>query len=145
LEARKLAARRRNHEKKKHAMPQPESKLELWSELRPVLDRELSKLPDKYRVVLIACDLEDKTRSEVAELLGLPEGTVASRLARARAMLAKRLKRHRVIVSPLMLANLLAAKAAHLALPESLVATVSHAAFAPAGASRAGVLADAVL
>jgi RNA polymerase sigma factor (sigma-70 family) len=145
LEARKLAARRRNHEKKKHAMPHSESNPDLWSEMRPVLDCELSKLPDKYRVVLIACDLEDKTRSEVAGMLGVPEGTVASRLARARAMLAKRLERHRVIVSPLMLANLLADKAAHVALPEALVASVSQSTFAPDGASRAGVLADAVL
>src|SRR5438093_644108 len=92
LEARKVAARRRNLEKKKQAMPKPETDAELWQELRPVLDQELSRLPDKFRVVVIACDLEGKTRSEVADLLGVPEGTVASRLARARGMLAKRLR-----------------------------------------------------
>jgi hypothetical protein len=41
----------------------------------------LSRLPDKYRAVLVLCDLEGKTRTEAAVQLGLPEGTIASRLA----------------------------------------------------------------
>ena len=97
------SARRRNLEKKKLAMPQPESAAEIWSEMRPLLTRSLNWLPDKYRFVLVACDLEGKTRKTVADQLGVPEGTVASRLARARAMLAKRLQRHALIVSPLFL------------------------------------------
>lgn len=145
LEARKLAARRRNHEKKKHAMPKPESNAELWSELRPVLDQELSKLPDRYRFVLVASDLEGKTRAEVADLLGVPEGTVASRLSRARAMLAKRLQKHRLIVSPTLLASLLAKEAAPAVLPESLVASVSRSAMTSKTPSRAATIADAVM
>jgi hypothetical protein len=62
--------------------------------MQPMLDQELNRLPDKYRAILLLCDLEGKTRKEAAEQLDLPEGTVASRLARARAMLAKRLARH---------------------------------------------------
>ncbi len=145
LEARKLAARRRNHEKKKHAMPKPEATNELWTELRPVLDQELSRLPDKYRVVVVACDLEGKTRSEVADLLHLPEGTVASRLARARAMLAKRLQRHRLIVTPGFLAMLLAEEATSLELPETLVASASRLAHSSNGSARAASLAEAVV
>ena len=54
----------------------------MWQELRPALDRELARLPAKYRVPLLTCDLEGKTRKEAAVQLGWPEGTVASRLAR---------------------------------------------------------------
>src|SRR5215475_7226772 len=61
LEARKLAARRRVIEKKKIAAPQPEP-ASVWQEMRPVLDRELNRLPDNFRFVIVACDLEGKTR-----------------------------------------------------------------------------------
>src|SRR5260370_30651850 len=68
-------------------------------DLQLLLDQELSCLPQKYRVVLLLCDLEDKTRTQAAQQLGVPEGTVAGRLARARVMLAKRLSRHGLAVS----------------------------------------------
>src|SRR6516164_4060478 len=108
LEAKKMAARRRNREKKKFGMRRPEADPDRWQELRPLLDEELSRLSDKYRFVLIACDLEGHTRKEVAGALDLPEGTVASRLARARAMLAKRLKRRNLAMSATALAAILA-------------------------------------
>src|SRR5205807_2231948 len=92
LEAKKMAARRRNREKKRCEMPRPEPTNE-WHDLKPLLDLELSKLPDKYREVLVLSDLEGQTRKEIARALGVAEGTVASRLARARILLAKRLSR----------------------------------------------------
>ena len=83
LEARRAAAKRRLKEAK--AAPRIEAPVDVWEELRPALDRELARLPAKYRVPLLACDLEGKTRKEAAAQLGWPEGTVASRLSRARA------------------------------------------------------------
>ena len=62
-------------------------------DLRHVLDTELARLPERYRVLIVLCDLEGRTRSEAAQLLDVPEGTAASRLTRARAMLGKRLVR----------------------------------------------------
>src|SRR5262249_30656537 len=94
------AAKGRRREKQVAELPEPAvAEPDLWPDLPPLLDQELSRLPDKYRVAVVLCDLEGKTRKEVAGQLGLPEGTVASRLARARAILAKRLTRRGLAVS----------------------------------------------
>jgi hypothetical protein len=66
------------------------------NELRTLIEREVGRLPERYRVAVVLCDLEERTRKEAAQLLGWPEGSLSSRLARARAMLAKRLVRHRL-------------------------------------------------
>jgi RNA polymerase sigma factor (sigma-70 family) len=91
-EARRRAARRRALEAK--AVPRADVPAGAGADLRADLDRELARLPDKYRAVIVLCDLEGKTRREASNQLGWAEGTVASRLARARKMLAARLVRH---------------------------------------------------
>src|SRR5262245_40708616 len=92
LQARRAAARRKAREVQVTVMPETEAVQQgQWSDVQPLLDQELSRLPDNYRAVLVLCDLEGRTRKEVARQLGVPEGTVAGRLARARAVLAKRL------------------------------------------------------
>ena len=73
--------------------PRVEVSADPWAELWPVLDQELERLAQRYRAVIILCDLEGKTRKEVAHQLGCAEGTVASRLARGRSILADRLAR----------------------------------------------------
>jgi predicted RNA polymerase sigma factor len=91
LQARRIAVRRRARERQVSEMPEPASaEQDLWRDLQPLLDEALGRLPDKYRAVIVPCDLEGKTRKEVARQLGVPEGTVAGWLARARAMLAAR-------------------------------------------------------
>jgi len=62
-------------------------------ELAEVLDRELGRLPEKYRAPVILCHLEGLTHEEAARLLGCPTGTVGIRLMRARARLKQGLAR----------------------------------------------------
>jgi RNA polymerase sigma factor (sigma-70 family) len=94
LEAR--AARRRRREQQGSPLPKPavaDAPAE-WDELRPLLDRELDRLPAKYREAVVLCDLEGRTRQEAANLLGIPEGTLSGRVTTARRMLARRLTRY---------------------------------------------------
>jgi hypothetical protein len=63
-----------------------------FDDLAMVVDRELTRLPDKYRAVFLLCELEGRSLKEAAQLLGIPVGTIASRLARARSMLADQLR-----------------------------------------------------
>jgi RNA polymerase sigma factor (sigma-70 family) len=76
------------------------------TDLRDVIDGELLCLPRKYRELLVACDLEERDRRSVAAALGIPEGTLSSRLTAARKMLAGRLTKRGVallITAPIAL------------------------------------------
>jgi RNA polymerase sigma factor (sigma-70 family) len=85
LKARALRAKRRTRERQVADMPDIEAPHQDESrDLQTFLDQELSRLPDKYRVAIVLCDLEGKTRKETARQLGLPEGTLAGRLTRGR-------------------------------------------------------------
>jgi len=63
------------------------------NETTAALYRTLKDLPERYRDVIILCDLEERSYEEVARLIGCPVGTVRSRLHRARALLSAKLKR----------------------------------------------------
>ncbi len=124
--ARQIAAKRAIRERQVVVMPEPQMELkdyEFAPEVRALLDEELSRLADKYRVTVLLCDLEGRTRQEVARQLGLPEGTVASRLARGRALLANRLVRRGVTFSATFLAATLSQQAASGSVPAGLMAS----------------------
>jgi RNA polymerase sigma factor (sigma-70 family) len=60
-------------------------------ELRFILDKELNRLPERYRAPLVLHYLEGKTVEQTAQELGWPQGTVSSRLARGKELLRVRL------------------------------------------------------
>jgi RNA polymerase sigma factor (sigma-70 family) len=129
LEQRSAIARRQARERQVADMPDPCAPEEVvWHELRTVLDRELSQLPDKYRVPVVLCDLEGKSRREVAGHLRIPEGTLSSRLATARRLLAGRLARYGLVLSGASLAVLLEQGAASASVPAALAAATTRAA-----------------
>ena len=140
LEARRSAAKRRA--KEAQVAPRTETPDDSLAHLRRILDQELTRLPDKYRSVLVLCDLEGSTRKEAARQLSLPEGTIASRQARARNILAKRLTRHGVTISGGALAAALAQETASASTPLALVfATVkASTAFAAGPATAAAAV-----
>jgi RNA polymerase sigma factor (sigma-70 family) len=143
LKARATAAKRRTRERQVTEMPEPEIvQHDLWHDLQLLLDQELSRLPDKYRSVIVLCDLEGKTRMEAARQLGCPEGTVGGWLARARVMLAKRLVQRGVVLSGVALAAVLSQKVASAGVPISIVSSTIKAAslFAAGQAAATGAI-----
>lgn len=58
-------------------------------EERELLRAEVDRLPQAFRTVIVMCCLEGRSQSEAAEQLGVPVGTVESRLARARDRLRR--------------------------------------------------------
>jgi RNA polymerase sigma factor (sigma-70 family) len=129
LQARRTAARRREREKQVTELPEPAVvEQDLGRDAHASLHQELSRLPDAYREVIVLSDLEGKTRKEIARDLGLAEGTVGSRLARARTMLAGRLARRGAALSLGTLAAVLANDAASASAPPSLLSSTLQAA-----------------
>jgi RNA polymerase sigma factor (sigma-70 family) len=135
LDAKRAAARRRT---KEQAMARPEAQTEpVRNGWLALLDEEVSRLPARYRLPIVLCDLEGKTRQQAAAQLGWPEGTVAGRLARAREMLAKRLLRSGQVATGTVLGTLTEG-AAQAALPPGLVpATAQAAVLVAAGTTTA--------
>ena len=67
-------------------------------EASEALQGALAKLSPELRETVILRDLEELEYREIAQVLGVPEGTVKSRLNRGRAELARVLRRHKVVV-----------------------------------------------
>jgi RNA polymerase sigma factor (sigma-70 family) len=129
LKARAAAARRRAREHQVKDMAQRDVPADDgWRDLLPLLDQELARLPERYRVAVVLCDLEGVTRREAARRLNLPVGTLSSRLTRARQLLARRLSRFGLAVSGGALAGALSEKTAQAAVTGTLTAATTRAA-----------------
>ncbi|MBP2241618.1 RNA polymerase sigma-70 factor (ECF subfamily) [Cytobacillus eiseniae] len=69
----------------------PEDDLESL-ELQESIQREISKLPEKYRTVIVLKYIEELSLNEISEILDLPLGTVKTRIHRGREALRKQLR-----------------------------------------------------
>jgi HlyD family secretion protein len=124
--------RRRRHERR-HAERAPPHPAELETSRDPDRDaaihEEINKLPEKYRVPVVLCDLEGRTHQEAARFLGWPIGTVKSRQSHARGLLRDRLARRglglAVAESP--------SQSAHAAIPKELSRSTAMAAMQQSG------------
>jgi RNA polymerase sigma factor (sigma-70 family) len=141
LQARAGAARWRALERHVEDMPAAEPVDEhIWAELRPLLDEEINRLPEKYRAPVVLCYLEGKTYAEAARVLGWAAGTVSGRLARAREKLRARLAVRGVTLSAAALAMTLGQKGT-AAVPAALAqATLKGGLAAAAGGAAAGLV-----
>ncbi|MBT2759583.1 RNA polymerase sigma factor SigW [Mesobacillus foraminis] len=69
----------------------PEDELESL-ELQETVQKEISKLPDKYRSVIVLKYIEELSLNEISEILDLPLGTVKTRIHRGREALRQQLR-----------------------------------------------------
>lgn len=94
-------SRRRRPDAPSSEMDEPASELPALDELvdqrraRELLDRILAELEPEVRAIFVLFDIEGLKKNEVAEALGIPPGTVASRLKRARKEIEARVARLR--------------------------------------------------
>ena len=127
--ARGMRARRRAREGQVTDLPEPEAAgVVKHEDCRGELDRELSRLPEKYRLPIVLCELEGLTHREAAEQIGCPIGTVSSRLSRAKAMLMRRLSRRAVPLSDGSMAVLLFQEVVSVRMPTHLIGSTARAA-----------------
>jgi RNA polymerase sigma factor (sigma-70 family) len=119
LKAKAMAARRRAREAAV-ARPEGVEGMAEPSDVLAIIELELGRLPKKYREALVLCVLCGRPRKEVAEQLGVPEGTLASRLAKAREMLAARLHRRGLVAPAAVVAATTCDAPTRAAVPSSL-------------------------
>ena len=127
----------------------PKGPLAADPDLAAALDEELARLPDHYRRAVILCELEGRPRRAAAAELGIPEGTLSSRLAAAKKKLADRLARRGITAGGAAVAAALATDAAARVPGGLLTDAVRLAVDGPGGAavaaSAAGRAADGVV
>lgn len=146
LKARVGAERRRRREESVAAMTREDASPEPPDALVcPVLDEEVNRLPEKYRLPVLLCYLEGQSNEEAARQIRCSLGAVKMRLLRARELLRKRLTRRGVAVSAVALGTLLDRSAASAGVPETLTNTTLKAAEAFAAGSASSATSAALL
>jgi RNA polymerase sigma factor (sigma-70 family) len=150
MNLRKSVMRRHKHERAAASLRSVETRSALarLHDLQAVLDEEIQRLAEPYRAAFVACCLESKSRAEAARALGWKEGTLASRLAKAREILQKRLVARGVTLSATLGAIGLtqsATSATSAAVPAALARGTVDAAIAFAADQATGTASGSVI
>jgi RNA polymerase sigma factor (sigma-70 family) len=140
------SAKRSRHEKAAASFRANFASDPICDDLGEVLQRELCRLPAKYRVPLVLCYLDGLTSEQAAEQLGWPAGTVRTRLTRGRERLRARLIRRGLAPSAAAVAAALAPRSAWAAVPLNLAtATARNASLTAVGPLKAGIVPASIL
>jgi RNA polymerase sigma factor (sigma-70 family) len=141
MKAKRDTARRRNHEARLRDRTPPATPGQTWDDVQAVLDEEIQRLPESFRSAFVLCVLDGKTVPAAAAGLGVKEGTLSWRLARARQLLRKRLARRGIELSAVSAALFLAQGAGEAAVPAALAGvTIRFALLVAAGEPAGGVI-----
>jgi RNA polymerase sigma-70 factor (ECF subfamily) len=113
-------------------------------EVQHILDEELDRLPEKFRLPVLLCCLQDQTTDEAARQLGWSFATVKSRLQRGRERLRERLRRRGVTLPAAVLATILA-EGVVKGVPPALVQTTVTAAVSGTSSAAVSALVTAAI
>jgi RNA polymerase sigma factor (sigma-70 family) len=111
MRARAQAARRRRLEPSGGELNVFAAAAEPDAELAAIVDEEVSRLPEKYRLPILLCYVQGLTHEEAARQLEWPVGSVKGRLARARDLLRGRLLRRGIAPAAAILGSSIAREA----------------------------------
>ncbi len=134
-----MRERRRKHETRASLRSEKAVLLETDHELAAVIDEEIAGLPEYCRQALVLCELRGLSRKQAATELGIPEGTLSSRLAAAKRKLAVRLSA-RGLMAPVIPTAVLAPSSVSAGLVESAVLAVRGTAGPVVGAAASAVV-----
>jgi RNA polymerase sigma factor (sigma-70 family) len=140
LRAKGDLARRRARDRQarpRHSAEPPSEVME--RDLHELLDEEVNRLPEKYRLPVLLCYLEGKTFEEAARQLHCPLGTVSTRLAWARERMRSRLSHLGLDPSATAFTTLLSQHPGSPAVPPGLLdATIKAALLMSGGRATTG-------
>ncbi len=133
-----MRERRRKHETRASARGESAVLPESDHDLAAVIDEELARLPEHYRLAVVLCELRGLSRKQAASELGIPEGTLSWRLAVAKRKLAALLSARGL--APAAVVALLAPASVSAGLVESAVLAVRGTAGPVASAAASAVV-----
>ncbi len=123
-------------------MSREDGDLSKWQEIRELLDEEVARLPEKWRIPFILFHLEHRSLAQISGTLGATTSTVGTWLKRGREQLAANLGRRGITISAAMLAATLSSHVTVQAVPPTFVTATIQAAhgFGLGGSSAASPL-----